>query len=274
MADSREFVDIRQPVGIEPNTTVVDEGYLDRQIVDDLALNANGCLHKTWRTAIVWNNERRGRVELTHIRVGARIEVGGCQSGRGVRYAIGKLAGGNAIRRTGEGHLVEAKSLVAIADFIHEELLAGVESRPRMEHGLRIQLITEAETRLNHPGIELLEAAVATPGTIPLVFGSTQQAASRRIRDGRTKLGYPHILFVLHLFEIPTQSVVHREFMRELPGVLRVNPALFAVKPLNVIVPDICAIQLAKSEARETIAEAGSIKVLAIGGRQRRLSWH
>ena len=214
---------------------------------------------KRARTTVVWNSKRWGRVELTHIRVGARVEVGGCQSRRGVRYAIGKLAGGNAIRRTVEGHLVEAKSLVAVADFIHEELLAGVESGPHMEHGLRIQLIIDAEARLNHPGIELLEAAVATPGPIPLVFGSTQQAASRRICDGRTKLGFPVFLFVLHLFPIPTQSIVHRDFVRELPGVLRVNPALFAVKPLNVIVPDICAIQLAKSEARETIAEAGAI---------------
>ena len=80
------------------------------------------------------------------------------------------------------------------------------------------------------------------------------------------------MLFVLHLFQIPTQSVVHGDFARELPSVLRVKPALYAVKPLNVIVPDTCAIQLAKSEARETIAEAGSIKVLALGGRQRRLT--
>ena len=43
------------------------------------------------------------------------------------------------------------------------------------------------------------------------------------------------------------------------------------MKPLNVIVPDSCAIQLAKNEAGETIAEAGSIKVLALRGRQRSL---
>ena len=64
------------------------------------------------------------------------------------------------------------------------------------------------------------------------------------------------MLFVLHLLEIPTQSVVHREFCGELPGVLRVKPALHAVKPLNVVVPDTCATQLAESEAGETITEA------------------
>ena len=104
--------------------------------------------------------------------------MGGGDSGRGVRYAIGKLAGGNAIRRTGQKHLIEAKSLVAVDLFIHEELRAGIESGPRMEHGFGIQLITEPETGLNHPGIELLEDAVAAPRPIPLVFGSTQQAAS------------------------------------------------------------------------------------------------
>ena len=46
------------------------------------------------------------------------------------------------------------------------------------------------------------------------------------------------MLFALHLFEIPAQSVVHREFLRELKGVQRVKPALYAVKPLNVVVPD------------------------------------
>ena len=104
--------------------------------------------------------------------------MGGCDSGRSVRYAIGKLAGGNAKRRTGQKYLVEAKSLVAVAFFIHEELRAGIESVPRMDHGLWIHQITDAETRLNHPGIELLEDAVATPRSIPLVFGSTQQTAS------------------------------------------------------------------------------------------------
>ena len=77
------------------------------------------------------------------------------------------------------------------------------------------------------------------------------------------------MLFALHLFEVPAQSVVHGEFARELPGVQRVKAALHAVKPLNVIVPDACAIQLAKNEAGEPVAEAGSIKVLALGGRQR-----
>ena len=52
----------------------------------------------------------------------------------------------------------------------------------------------------------------------------------------------------------------------------RVKPALYAVKPLNVVVPDACATQLAKSEACETVAQAGSIKVLALRRRQRRLS--
>ena len=46
-------------------------------------------------------------------------------------------------------------------------------------------------------------------------------------------------------------------------------PPSIAVKPLNVIVPDACAIQLAKSEAREPVAEAGSIWVLPLGRRQR-----
>ena len=59
--------------------------------------------------------------------------------------------------------------------------------------------------------------------------------------------------------QIPTHSVVHRDFGGEFPGVLRVNAALFAVKPLNVIVPDTCAIQLAKSEAGESVSEAGAI---------------
>ncbi len=84
-------------------------------------------------------------------------------------------------------------------------------------------------------------------------------------------MGFPVFLFVLHLFEIPTQSVVHRDFVRDLPGVLRVKPALHAVKPLNVIVADVCAIQLAKSEARETVADAGAIKVLTLRRRQRGL---
>ena len=43
------------------------------------------------------------------------------------------------------------------------------------------------------------------PAPIALVFGSAQQAASRRIHDGGTELGFPVLLFVLHLFQIPTQ---------------------------------------------------------------------
>src|SRR6267154_5464920 len=77
------------------------------------------------------------------------------------------------------------------------------------------------------------------------------------------------MLLALHLFEIPAQSVVHREFPRELKGVQRVKSALYAIKPLNVVVPDACARQLAENEARETVAEAGSIKVLALGRRKR-----
>src|SRR5580658_8935042 len=77
------------------------------------------------------------------------------------------------------------------------------------------------------------------------------------------------MLFVLHLFEIPAQSIVQRESARERPGVQRIKPTFQAVKPLNVIVPDACAGQLAKNEARETVAETGSIKVLTLGRRQR-----
>ena len=79
------------------------------------------------------------------------------------------------------------------------------------------------------------------------------------------------MLFALHLFEVPAQSIVHCEFAREFPCVQRVKAAFQPVKPLNVIVPDACASQLAKNEARETVAEARSIKVLALGRRQRRL---
>ena len=71
------------------------------------------------------------------------------------------------------------------------------------------------------------------------------------------------MLFALHLLEIPAQPVIHREFPRELKGVQRVKPALYAMKPLNVVVPDACAAQLAQSETRETVAQAGSIKILA-----------
>src|SRR5258708_21800024 len=44
------------------------------------------------------------------------------------------------------------------------------------------------------------------------------------------------------------------------------------MKPLNVIVSDTCAGQLAKSKARESVAEAGTTWELALGGRQRRLT--
>ena len=81
---------------------------------------------------------------------------------------------------------------------------------------------------------------------------------------------FPQILFALHLFEIPTQSVVHCEFICRLPGVQCVKRALYAMKPLNVVVPDSCAVHQAQSEAGETIAEAGSIKVLSCRGRLRR----
>src|ERR1700749_4943315 len=104
--------------------------------------------------------------------------MGGGYSGRRGRYAFGKVAGGYAKRRTGQKHLVEAKSLVAIAFFVHEKLWARIESVPAMEHGLWSQEITDTETRLDHPGIELLEEAVATSRPIPFVFGSTGQAPS------------------------------------------------------------------------------------------------
>src|SRR5260370_33804487 len=125
--------------------------------------------------------------------------MGSSNRGRGVRYAIGKLAGGNARRGTGQKHLVEAKSLVAVAFFIHEELRAGIESPPPTEHGLWSQQISDTETRLNHPGIELLEDAVATSRPIPLVFGSTRQTPRGRIPDIGGELPFPQMLFPLPL---------------------------------------------------------------------------
>src|SRR6202012_3429430 len=129
-----------------------------------------------------------------------------------------------------------------------------------MKHGLRIELIQDTQARLNQPGIEFLEAAVATAGTVTLVRVSSQKAACRRIHDGGTKFGGPVSLLMLHLLPIPTQSVIERNFLGELPDVLGVDSTFHAMEPGNVIDADVCVIQLAQGEAGEAIADAASVK--------------
>src|SRR5208283_5174408 len=94
-------------------------------------------------------------------------------------------------------------------------------AEPTPEDGLRIDLISNAETRPDRIGISIGEQAVAAPGPVALIFDAARKVVDHRIRGRWPELGPAVVNFVAPALHVPAQTVVERQPVGDFPGVLK-----------------------------------------------------